>query len=495
LFGYNAKPNVWIHDINLDRNDIVILNGSRSSADLTGMYLCNEESRNRFDFPENCKIPSMGCVKIFCGMTAPLSPTLSPDNSDLQLYWTHQNNDPVLNSSAEAVYLFDASGRVCSALAKCNDGVMKRYAPSQLERLRYSFHKLAIFLSIVRLCLLTAAGYFGFWPLLSLDRNSSSQDSDLKIEYMLWLWLGSIFFDLCERLAADRGGRVGRSVRQSYPLLCDRVASAMLYGSLVILYDKEVAAVFLGLGVLDFFTCWFHFKFTNNDSSASASSSTPQIMKLIVYKFPQLLPLFCLCSEGFLMSTFISHPIIWSNLTTMNEPILLWSIHFSRMIAILCIIKHLFLVLQLQVILTISPQEGSYNNDDDESSHGDKKKKKSLLAEMKEISDLIQNRLNRKNALTGGPLRSVKKLHAKGPSQETMNTMSNRIRQSLADRAHSILSEEEEESNVSVMDESEYDSGDGIEADNLTALRPSSKPNLQAMRRTRLSTISSDNGR
>lgn len=80
--------------------------------------------------------------QIFCGMSAPLSPTLSPDNSDHQLYWSHETIDGVLNHVADAMYLWDSQGRILSAVAKCDDGIMKRYVPSETERLHHSFHKL-----------------------------------------------------------------------------------------------------------------------------------------------------------------------------------------------------------------------------------------------------------------------------------------------------------------------------------------------------------------
>lgn len=68
--------------------------------------------------------------------------------------------------------------------------------------------------------------------------------------------LGSAFLDLCERLASDRSGIVGRNIRHSYALLCDRCQSLILYGALIVLYNHEISAAFLGLAILDFMTCW-----------------------------------------------------------------------------------------------------------------------------------------------------------------------------------------------------------------------------------------------
>mmetsp|Transcript_39599 Transcript_39599/g.51060 ORF Transcript_39599/g.51060 Transcript_39599/m.51060 type:complete len:166 (+) Transcript_39599:2507-3004(+) len=139
----------------------------------------------------------------------------------------------------------------------------------------------------------------------------------------------------------------------------------------------------------------------------------------------------------------------------------------------------------------------------------------SMYEEMRGISLLIQDRLNRKNALTGGSLRHVKKLHKNNTSEETITAVSNRIQKSLTKHHHSILSEaENSDSNMSNYSNSRHedddedggddeDSGDDIDADDLSVLRPNlkrsmkqssiMKPNLKSMRVSkRLSTISSE---
>jgi hypothetical protein len=64
VFGYNAKPKVWIHDINLDRNYVMVMNGAKYPIELTGMYICNEERRNRFDFPDGFTMKPLSSVKV-----------------------------------------------------------------------------------------------------------------------------------------------------------------------------------------------------------------------------------------------------------------------------------------------------------------------------------------------------------------------------------------------------------------------------------------------
>ena len=64
-FGFEAKPSLWIHELNLDRGYIVVLNGSKTKkVDLSGMHMCNEERRHRFIFPQGFALPPLGRVKV-----------------------------------------------------------------------------------------------------------------------------------------------------------------------------------------------------------------------------------------------------------------------------------------------------------------------------------------------------------------------------------------------------------------------------------------------
>jgi len=148
-FGLNHKGPLWIHELNLERGFVVVLNGSNFAVDCTGMHLCNEERRNRFNFPPGFILAPRAQVTVYCGVTAPLSPAKGPGGA---LYWAHERLDAVLNRRGDAMYLWDGAGRICSALAKSDDGATKRYAPSQDERLHCSFANLVSERTAVKAC-------------------------------------------------------------------------------------------------------------------------------------------------------------------------------------------------------------------------------------------------------------------------------------------------------------------------------------------------------
>ena len=153
--GYRAQERLWIHDVDLARGAVVIVNHSSWSVDLGRFQLCNEEGRQKFDFPSHGFIvPAHGRVQVHCG-AAPPSPMAIRGHgaaagaggggvtNELFLYWQPEQNEPVLAREGDAVYLWDAHGRIVSALAKSGDGSSKRYAPSTAERLHNSFHNLS----------------------------------------------------------------------------------------------------------------------------------------------------------------------------------------------------------------------------------------------------------------------------------------------------------------------------------------------------------------
>ena len=153
--GYRAQDRLWIHDVDLARGAVVIVNHSSWSVDLGRFQLSNEEGRQKFDFPSHGFIvPAHGRVQVHCG-AAPPSPMAIRGHgaaagaggggvtNELFLYWQPEQNEPVLAREGDAVYLWDAQGRIVSALAKSGDGSSKRYAPSTAERLHNSFHNLS----------------------------------------------------------------------------------------------------------------------------------------------------------------------------------------------------------------------------------------------------------------------------------------------------------------------------------------------------------------
>jgi len=69
----------------------------------------------------------------------------------------------------------------------------------------------------------------------------------------------ALLFDLLERLASERSRVCRRPLAHSLALLCDRAASALLFGTLALVYGSQPlhGACFIGLGALDFAAAFF----------------------------------------------------------------------------------------------------------------------------------------------------------------------------------------------------------------------------------------------
>ena len=63
-FGLDSRGPVWVEEINLERSFVVVVNASNWAVDCTGMHLCNEENRNRFNFPPGFVLPPSGQVTV-----------------------------------------------------------------------------------------------------------------------------------------------------------------------------------------------------------------------------------------------------------------------------------------------------------------------------------------------------------------------------------------------------------------------------------------------
>jgi hypothetical protein len=63
-FGFASKPTIWLHEVDLNRGYVVVINGSTWSVDMAGMTMCNEDRRHVFEFPRGFFLPPRGRVKV-----------------------------------------------------------------------------------------------------------------------------------------------------------------------------------------------------------------------------------------------------------------------------------------------------------------------------------------------------------------------------------------------------------------------------------------------
>jgi len=359
-FGFSSRWALGIADLNLERGYIVVANSSRWSVNMTGMYLCNEERRHAFNFPRGFKLKPHAQVMIYCGVTAPLSPS-KEDAGDETLYWEHDRYANVLNRTGDAMYLWDGQGRICSALAKSEDNQYKRYGPSTKERTANSFYNLALTISCLRLASITGAACCGLCPLLagSLSDQTAAEPSEapearfrslgngageLNLEVMLFFWAASFALDLCERVAAERSGAFRQPLAHSLSVFGDRLLALQLFGGLALAYSGSASACFLTLGAMDLASSWFQGR-----AAGAGVDAQPALLGALATSFPQALSGLCLSSEAFLLLALVSHPELWPTVSTYPVPPLLWSRNGARLLAFACVCRQILTLLQLQL--------------------------------------------------------------------------------------------------------------------------------------------------
>ena len=500
-FGFSSRWALGIADLNLERGYIVVANSSRWSVNMTGMYLCNEERRHAFNFPRGFKLKPHAQVTIYCGVTAPLSPS-KEDASNETLYWEHDRYANVLNRTGDAMYLWDGQGRICSALAKSEDNQFKRYGPSTKERTANSFYNLAISLSGLRLIFIIGAACCGLCPLLagSLSDHTAVEPSEarevrfrslgngaveLNLEAMLFFWAASFALDLCERIAAERSGAFRQPLAHSLSVFGDRLLALQLFGGLALAYSGSVSACFLTLGALDLASSWFQGR-----AASAGVDARPALLGALATSFPQTLSGLCLSSEAFLLLALVSHPELWPTVSTYPLPPLLWSHIGARLLAFACVCRQILTLLQLQLAasslllgLGVGPNggHGSRAGAQSPGAHvlGDREGEIPLPgSDMAAVSALVKGRIlslsDSPRRLQARALLEPKQVSAAG--QSILGTMSaGRSKRGVAQNAPNT-------SRAGVDDDNESDDADGGSPE---------RPNLNAMRSTRLSSLRS----
>ena len=318
------------------------------------------------------------------------------------MYWEQNGDERVLAREGDAIYLWDRHGRIVSALAKSGDGSSKRYAPSTAERLHNSFHNLSQALGLCRLMILAVAARTSLWPLLgeggleAVAKNLSMplpDTSSLDLNAFVACLLFDMALDVAQRAAAEHSGTNKRSLSHAVAILGDRLHSALLYGLLVAVFDGSFAAVFLGLGVLDFVSCWLRIR---------RAWLHPKVLVLLLTRAPSVLPILSLLSETFLVAAALSgSPWLWATISSYPTPPLLWSpVIVSRVLAAACVLRHLVIITQLSMsiqhliarvdpesppVLSSSSREGSTNTSTLAASLKGQKD-----IELDELSDLVR---------------------------------------------------------------------------------------------------------
>jgi len=199
---------------------------------------------------------------------------------------------------------------------------------------------------------------------------------------------------------------------------------------------------------------------------------------------PHSLPLICVGSEAFLVLCLLSHPVLWATLSTGPTPPLAMAPLCSRLLACLCVLKHLLMALNLfHALGALGPGLGvasaAAGASAGASATGRKQgdrfgERPSAGSEMAEIADLVRERLP---TLTqdGASL---------GPSHSPFSG-AHKARAGKAHMTHAatITSDDEDGSGGS-----ETEGGDRVG-------RMLEIPNLRRMRATRLSSFTSNSSK
>ena len=120
-----AGTEVYVGDIDLEDEIIVLINPTDKVRDLTGYKVADESEKHVFNIPDGTIIEANGVLRIYCDSKKVASP------KEPFIFWLNKNGKPrrapLLNNEGDEINLFDKDDNVVSRCRKLEEDSAPTY--------------------------------------------------------------------------------------------------------------------------------------------------------------------------------------------------------------------------------------------------------------------------------------------------------------------------------------------------------------------------------